>query len=96
MLGVYHAASSGCRVLRACGGARVIAFTDAADLQRRSGEIAHALATLIDTPERLPPRNPDAFEPYTARHVAGEFAAIFERVCRATANARSTACPAPR
>ena len=95
-LGIFHAASSACRVLRECGGAIVIDFADPGDLARRTGDIAHGLETLIDTPERLPPRNPEAFEPYTARHVAGEFAAIFERVCDVAGNGRRNAQSAHR
>jgi hypothetical protein len=95
-LGIFHAASSACRVLRECGGAIVIDFSDLDGLARRTGDIAHGLETLIEAPERLPPRSPEAFEPYTARHVAGELAAIFDRVCDLAGNARRTARSARR
>jgi hypothetical protein len=79
-LGIFHAASSVCTVLRECGRSLVIDFNDLGELEGKAGNIEAALELLVTQPDRLPPANPSAFEPYTARGTAGRFAGILDRL----------------
>lgn len=80
MLGIFHRASSAGKILRECGNALVVDFADNVELTAQVGNIAASLACLIEAPQRLPSLNPAAIGPYSAKWLAGRFAAIFDRV----------------
>jgi hypothetical protein len=81
-LSIFHRASSAHYILAAAGGGRAFAFSDQAELSGLAPHFAQALEDLAIRPETFGASDPSVYEPYTARNVAGQFAEIFDRVCR--------------
>lgn len=80
-ISLFHAASSAHDILRAAGGGRAFAFSEPDELSSLVPALATALEDLATRPESFGSADPAVYEPYTARNVAGRFAAVFERAC---------------
>jgi hypothetical protein len=79
-LSLFHARSSAHAILSAAGGGIALGFDSADELARLRPVVADALRTLITEPAAVARADPAAYAPYTAHAVAGQFAAIFDRV----------------
>jgi hypothetical protein len=80
-ISLFHAASSAHHILEAAGGGSAFAFSEPQELQGLVPALATALEDLAARPESFGSPDPAVYEPYTARNVAGQFAAVFERAC---------------
>lgn len=79
-LSLFHDNSSAHRILTAAGGGVSLSFEDAASLAALRGSLKDALLTLATKPKSLGRSDPDTYAAYTAHAVAGQFAAIFNRL----------------
>ncbi len=81
VLGLFHEASNIVQLAQQLGGVRLVTYSAAAGPATRLAEVTAALrALLAGEPEALPRRNEAAFEPYSARGIARQYAALFDRV----------------
>jgi hypothetical protein len=80
-LSLFHSASSAHRILQAAGGGRAIAFGDEAELRASAPDLTSALRVLATSPEDVGKVSPEAVAPYTARQIAGRFAAVLNEAC---------------
>jgi hypothetical protein len=81
-LSLFHQASSAHAILSAAGGGLSHAFDTPQSLADLVPALRTSLETLLTGTEQIPPQNPQAFAPYTARAIAGRFAQIFESIAR--------------
>jgi hypothetical protein len=79
-LSLFHARSSSHKLLTEAGGGIAIGFEGTQDLPRLTEEIAEGLRRLATQPASLGKVDPASYAPHTARAVAGQFAAIFDRL----------------
>jgi hypothetical protein len=79
-LSLFHGASSAHAVLAAAGGGIALGFGSDAELTGMSEAIAEGLTRVATQPESLGRADPAAYAAYTAHAVAGQFAAIFDRL----------------
>lgn len=79
-LSLFHESSSAHEILSAAGGGVALSFQDENELHGLKSEISEALSILVRQPEGLGRADPVVYAPYTASAVAGEFAAIFDRL----------------
>lgn len=82
-LSIFHVASSAHAILKSAGGGAALSFNGDAALNALENRIKAALVNLIDTPEAFGKPNPDAYAPYTAQAVAGQFADVFTLAAKA-------------
>jgi hypothetical protein len=81
-LSLFHQASSAHAILMAAGGGLSFGFASAEGLAETRADLTRALVTLATEPRSLGSADADSYAPYTARAVAGQFAAVFDRVGR--------------
>ncbi len=81
-LAMFHAASTVCRFIEVAGGAYLVTFDDGAPALAKVAEIAMTLERLLRHPEAAPRLDREALAPFLAPAVAGQFAAVFERLAR--------------
>lgn len=79
-LSLFNDNSSAHRILSAAGGGVSLSFDDADSLAALRGPLKDALLTLATKPKSLGLSDPSAYAAYTAQAVAGQFAAIFDRL----------------
>lgn len=79
-LSLFHRASSSHSILTAAGGGISLAFQNAEELVKLRPALADGLVRLVAEPASLGRADPSAYEAFTARNVAGQFAEIFNRV----------------
>lgn len=79
-LSLFHSASSSHRILRDAGGGIAIAWEAEKSADQISGEIAAGLSTLASEPASLGLPARHAYEAFEANAIAGQFAAVFDRV----------------
>ena len=79
-LSLFHSASSAHQILSAAGGGRSFSFSDAGELLALQSELAKALFDLATQPESFGRADPAAYDVFTARSVARQFANVFDRV----------------
>jgi hypothetical protein len=79
-LSLFHAASSAHAVLTAAGGGVALGFASGPELAAMSEVIAEGLHRLATEPQSLGRADPSAYAAFTAHAVAGQFAAIFDRL----------------
>jgi hypothetical protein len=77
---LFHRASSAHRILSAAGGGRALAFETPEELAALQAPVADAIRTLATQPQAFGTANPEAYAPYTAHAVAGQYAAVFDRL----------------
>lgn len=81
-LSLFHAQSSAHAILSAAGGGVSLAFEDQAGLDALTSTLADGLRRLAQHPADLGAADPAAYAAFTAKAVAGRFAAIFETVAQ--------------
>lgn len=79
-LSLFHRASSAHRILSNAGGGIAFAFETQQELEALPPLIAEAIITLATNPDSVGRVDPAAYAEYTAAAVAGQFAAIFDRL----------------
>lgn len=79
-LSLFHTESSAHRILMAAGGGIPIAFSDPAQLADMAPAIADALERIVTQSASLGQIDPASYQAYTAHAVAGDFAAVFDRL----------------
>ncbi len=79
-LSLFHRASSSQSILSKAGGGVCFVFESENELKSLTLKIAQGLLQLACEPERLGCADPASYAPYTASSIAGQFAAIFDRV----------------
>jgi hypothetical protein len=79
-LSIFHVASSAHKVLSEAGGGYCHAFSGVDELSRLESVIAQDLERFASGQVHIAPPNPSAYQAFTAKHVAGNFAEIFQRV----------------
>jgi len=77
---IFHRQSSAHQILSTAGGGIALSFRDEIELSKMESQISDALETLVFNPESLGKVDPETYAPYTALAVAGQFAAIFDRL----------------
>ncbi|MBL8330558.1 MAG: glycosyltransferase [Rubrivivax sp.] len=82
---LYHEASSAHAILSLAGGGISIAFRGSSSNGATVTEIAQALRRIAIQPETLGTRNTGSFANYTATAVAGQFAAVFDKITKVNA-----------
>ncbi len=81
VLGLFHEASTVNQLARELGGVSLVTYGDADGPLSRVEEVTQALRSIVaDASAAMPPRNEQAFEPYSARGIARAYAALFDRV----------------
>lgn len=81
-LSVFHRASRAHQVLAAAGGGVALAFSSDAELAALEGAICEGLRRVAAEPLSLGRANPAACTADEARHIAGRYAEIFDRLAR--------------
>lgn len=81
-LSIFHKASSAHEILSAAGGGLPFAFETLDELAALRPAIADGLYRLATAPHSLGKAYPNAYEPFSARSVAGQYAEIFDRLVR--------------
>jgi hypothetical protein len=79
-LSMFHRASSAHDILSKAGGGMPFAFETPDELSALRPALCDALHRLATSPQTLGKADPKAYEAYTARSVAGQYAAIFDRL----------------
>tara|TARA_Y100001933_G_scaffold231223_1_gene248890 strand:+ start:326 stop:1621 length:1296 start_codon:yes stop_codon:yes gene_type:complete len=79
-LSLFHESSSAHAILSAAGGGVSLSFQNENELHGLESAISESLAILFRQPQGLGRADPAIYAPYTASAVAGEFAAIFDRL----------------
>ncbi|PTM41744.1 glycosyl transferase family 4 [Bosea sp. 124] len=80
-LSLFHDASSAHAILSAAGGGSAFSFSTLQDLPGLTPAIADTLRAMALQPERFGASDPAVYEPYTARNLAGQFAAVLDKAC---------------
>jgi hypothetical protein len=81
MFALFHTASTVNQLARELGGVRVVNYDAATDVETTIAVVATALRDMMEHGlAATPPRNESAFEPYSARGVARQYAGLFDRV----------------
>lgn len=84
LLAAYHEASSVVDILRTAGVGGLITYSDAAPVETKVDEIQAKLTELVEAQgQAQAPLDLSAFEGLTARKMAADLAAVFDRVCSA-------------
>jgi len=85
IVALFHACSTVNEIARELGGVRVITYDERESAESRINELAAALFDVTKGASgAVAPRHRPAFAPYSARAVAGRFAALFDRVIAKT------------
>jgi hypothetical protein len=79
-LSMFHAASSAHQILSEAGGGYTLSFNSVDELLGLESSLVLALERFATGQVDVAPPNPAAYEAYTAKHVAGSFAEVFNRV----------------
>jgi hypothetical protein len=79
-LSLFHAASSAHRILAAAGGGLALSFATPGELAALMPRLAAAIGDLATAPDAVGKPHLETIAPYSARAVAGRFAAIFDAV----------------
>jgi hypothetical protein len=79
-ISIFCAASSAHTMLSQAGGGRAFGFANAAELRCLRQPLKSALAALIDDPEPFGRPDPAICAPFHAQAVAGQFAAVLDRL----------------
>jgi hypothetical protein len=79
-LSLFHDVSSAHTILARVGGGYAFSFGTEEELGMLVPQIAQGLARLASAPDDLGEADPEIYAPYTAKRVAGQFAAIFDRL----------------
>lgn len=79
-LSIFHRMSSAHAILKRAGGGIALAFETKLELDALVPAIVQGLERIATNPSSLGQVDPEAYAPFTARAVAGQFASIFERV----------------
>lgn len=81
VLALFHAASTVNELARELGGVRAVTYNESVRAESKLKEVQAVLRDLLERgPTAVPPRNEPAFEPFSARGVARQYAALFDRV----------------
>lgn len=81
LLAVFHSASSVIEILRQTGAGAIVPFDAESPPDHRVADIQRWFAGVASVfPASSPPTRWDAFEPYSARAMAGRLAAVLDRV----------------
>lgn len=83
-LSLFHAASSAHAILAGAGGGRALAFATEAELDALVPALSEAIAQIARAPAVFGRADPQAYAPYTAHSVSGQFAAIFDKLAAST------------
>ncbi len=81
-LSLLHRSSSAHTILSQTGGGIAVSFCSTAELEACKANIGAALLQLVTAPQTLPPANPAACSSFTARAIAGRFAAVFASIAQ--------------
>ncbi len=79
-LSIFHRLSSSHEILNSAGGGIAISFDSEAELSKLRSEIVSALEKLLDGIGEIGRPDPEAYAPYTAHSIAGQFADVLEKV----------------
>lgn len=79
-LSMFHAASSAHKILTEAGGGFPHSFNSVDELPSLQKSLAYVFERFATGQINVAPPNPAAYEDYTAKHVAGSFADVFNRV----------------
>jgi hypothetical protein len=83
IFGLAQTESTVWQIARELGGVRLFEYSSESDLEQPTRNLLAALSDFMaGQASAIPPRNPEAFEPYSARGIAGAYAGIFDRAWR--------------
>jgi len=84
IIALFHARSTVNNIAQELGGVRIITYEDPDGLEAQTNEVATALREVSEQRSAaVPPRHESAFAPYSAKAVAGRYAALFDRLLAA-------------
>jgi hypothetical protein len=81
IVGVAHAKSTVWEIAQRLGGVRLFEYANEGQLEEAAANVMMVIADLhTGRRDVLPPRNADAFEPYSARGIARSYAQLFDNL----------------